>query len=175
MGGWRGWIWPGTPTGAGSWCGVVLPWASWKVWGRCRKPFSARTSCKGVWKVGIVEWTSGAYPMLVVGAGDDSRCRWHPGASPKDTWASFELPQMDEWGTQHWQLLSGPTSTSSSLPKRFPLAAPNLRFPCWDLWWGTTKEDHGLHPGFTMLGHDRANLPTPGQPHLLAAVCPGIM
>ena len=168
MGGWRGWIRPGTPTRPGAWCGAVLPWAGWWVWGRCREPFSSRTPSRGVWKVVRVEGTSSGYPKLVAGIGDDSRCGQHPGASLKDTGLFWASP-VDEWGTWHWhlhwQLLSGPTAPHCLCQKDF-LSLPDLRFPCQDLckeqWKKTVAYAQALQ-----CWAARANLPMPGQPCLL--------
>ena len=150
MGGWRGWIWPGDPIRVGAQCGLVIPGAGGQVWGGWRRPFSHRSPSRRVWEIGRVEGTSCGYPKLVAEAGDNSRCAWCPGACPKDT-GLFQAAPTDEWGTWHWELLSGPTGTPLSLPKIFPLTARS-KVPLPGPLGGATKEDHSLCTGSTMLG-----------------------
>ena len=151
------------------WSGSSRGW--WVSVRKMQEAIFPQNPSRGVWEVGRVEGTSGGYPTFVVGAGDDSRCGQHPGASPKDT-GLFWAPLMDEWGTQCWELLSGPTGTPFSLLKRFPLSA-RCEVPLLGPPGGTMKEDCSLCPGSTMLGWEGqsayARSTTP-----FGEVCPGI-
>ena len=164
MGGWRGWIWPGTPTRAGDQCRAVLPGTSWQVWGRWRKPFSCRTPSRGIWKVGRVEGRSVDTPSW----------RWELGMIPnvddiqelaQKIWASFKLPwQMSEiHGIENYYL--APLAPNCLHWKDY-LLLPDPRFPCQDLW-EEQLEKTVANTQALQCWAERANLSMPGQPCLL--------
>ena len=80
-------------------------------------------------------------------------------------WASFELPrQMSEVHSIENYYLA-PLAPNCLCQKYF-LLPPDLKFPCWDL-----QEEQGKNMAYTQALQcwaERANLPKPGPPCLLA-------
>ena len=83
----------------------------------------------------------------------------------------LQTSPMDEHGTCHPEVLSGPTSTPLYLPKIFPFAArPKVPLP--EPLGGTLRKDCGLYTGPTMLGQKgKSAYTTLTMP--LGGVCPG--
>ena len=81
-------------------------------------------------------------------------------------WASFKLPQQmsEVHGVENYYL--APPAPNCLCQKNF-LSPPDPRFPCWDLWQEQLKKTIAYTQALQYWA-ERANLPMPGQPHLLA-------